>query len=115
MDENSNSGKSSISKSSTLEGIADFWDSHSLADHWDQTHEAEYEVRAQRRHRITLDPEIYQRLEEQARTRGVTPETLVHQWLSERLAGEKADAGHLTHFIHQRPFAASVYINSSGY
>jgi hypothetical protein len=45
-------------------------------------------VRAQRQRRITLDPKIYERLEEQARTRGVTPETLVNQWLSERLATE---------------------------
>ena len=37
----------------TLEEIADFWDTHSLADYWDQTHEVSFEVRAQRRRRIT--------------------------------------------------------------
>jgi len=85
MEENSNSQKSSISNAGTPEEIGEFWDSHSLNDHWDKTHEVEFEVRAQRRRRVTLDAEVYARLEEQARTRGVTPETLVNQLLSERL------------------------------
>jgi CopG antitoxin of type II toxin-antitoxin system len=85
MNENSDSQKTSISKASSLEEISDYWDNHSLSDHWDKTREVDFEVRAQRRHRITLKPEIYERLEEQARTRGVSPETLVNQWLSERL------------------------------
>ena len=85
MKENSDTGKSSISKADTPEGISDYWDGHSLANHCDQTHEVEFEVRAQRPRRITVDPEIYERLKEQARTQGVTPETLVNQWLSEHL------------------------------
>ena len=75
----------SISKASTLEEITDFWDTHSLADYWDQTHEVEFEVRAQRRRRVTLAPELYTRIEVQARLRGVQPETLINLWLAERL------------------------------
>ena len=90
MDENSDTQKSSISKAGTPEEIAEFWDNHSLDDHWEQTHEVEFEVLAQRRRRITLDPEVYAQLEEEARTRGVTTETLVNQWLSERLSTDKA-------------------------
>jgi len=84
----------SISKASTLEEIADFWDTHSVADHWDQTHEAEFEVRAKRRRRVTLAPELYMRIEAQARIRGVLPETLINLWLAERLpvAGSGSDA-----------------------
>ncbi len=74
-----------ISKASTMEEIGTFWDSHSLADLWDQTHEVEFDVRAQRRRRITIDPELYFKVEAQARTRGILPETLVNMWLSERL------------------------------
>jgi hypothetical protein len=85
MNENSDTKKSSISKASTPEEISDYWDSHSLADHWEQTHEVEFKVRAQRPLRITVDPQIYEQLKEQARTQGVTPETLVNQWLSEHL------------------------------
>jgi len=35
-----------------VEEIGDFWDNHSLADYWDQTHEVEFEVRAQHRRRV---------------------------------------------------------------
>jgi hypothetical protein len=69
----------------TLEEIADFWDTHSLADYWDQTHEVQFEVRATRRRRITLDPDVYSWVEAQAHSRGVSPETLVNLWLVERL------------------------------
>jgi hypothetical protein len=74
-----------ISESDTPEGIAEFWDSHSLADYWDQTHEVAMETKAQRRHRVTIDPDVYARIEEQARQRGLLPETLIHVWLVERL------------------------------
>lgn len=74
-----------ISKASTLEEIGDFSDSHSLADHWDETHEVVFDVTAQRRRRITIDPELYVKVEAQARTRGLLPETLINIWLSERL------------------------------
>ena len=40
------------SKAHTLEEIADFWDTHSLADYWDQTHEVQFEVRAERQPRV---------------------------------------------------------------
>jgi hypothetical protein len=90
MSENSDNQKSSISNASTPEEIGEFWDDHSLADHWDQTREVEFDVRAQRSRRIAVDPDLYERLAEQARTRGVTPETLINQWLSERLAPNKA-------------------------
>ncbi len=85
MSENNENQITSISKAQTLGEIADFWDTHSLADYWDQTHEVEFEVRATRRHRVALDPDIYTRLEAQARARGVAPETLANLWLAERL------------------------------
>jgi hypothetical protein len=85
MSESEETPVTSISKARTLEEIAEYWDSHSIADHWDQTHEVDFELRAKRRHRVTLDPEIYARLEAQAHVRGVLPETLVNLWLAERL------------------------------
>ena len=75
----------SISKASTLEEIGDFWDTHSLADYWEQTREVEFEVRAKQRRRVTLAPEVYELLEAQAHERGIQPETLVNIWLVERL------------------------------
>jgi hypothetical protein len=75
----------SISKAGTLEEIAEFWDTHSLDDYWDETRDATFEVRAERRRRITLDPEVYAQVQSEARKRGVLPETLVNIWLVERL------------------------------
>jgi hypothetical protein len=89
MSENKSEPTTSISKARTLEEIADFWDTHSLADYWDQTHEVEFEVRAKRRRRIVLDPEVYDRIQAQARTRGILPETLINLWLAERVQAAK--------------------------
>jgi len=68
----------------SIEAAADFWDIHSLADYWDQTREVEIEVRARRRRRITVDPEVWERVVSHARIRGVSPETLANLWLMER-------------------------------
>ena len=85
MSENKGKKLTSISKAGTVEEIGEFWDSNSLDDYWDQTREVEFEVRAKHRRRITLDPEIYERVEVQARTRGISPETLINLWVVERL------------------------------
>lgn len=82
---------SDISKANTSEQIGEFWDTHSLSDYWDQTHEVEFEVRAKRRRRVTLDPTVYAQIEAQARTRGISPETLVNLWLIEHLQEEVAE------------------------
>jgi hypothetical protein len=85
MSENEDTQLTSISKARTLKEMGDFWDTHSLADYWDQTHEVEFEVRAKRRRRVTIDPDLYVGIEAQARARGILPETLVNLWLAERL------------------------------
>ena len=85
MSESNDTQMSSISKAQTLEEIADFWDTHSLADYWDQTQEVTFEVRAQRRRRVTLDPDIYAEVEAQAQAKGILPETLINLWVAERL------------------------------
>ncbi len=85
MNEPEDTPRTSIAKARSLEEVADFYDTHSLADYGDQTHEVTFEVRAQRRRRITLDPDVYAQIEAQAYTRGILPETLVNLWLMERL------------------------------
>lgn len=89
MDEDNPEQLTSISKARTLEEIAEFWDTHSLADYWDQTHEVEFEVRAKRRRRVVVDPDVFAQIETQAHARGVLPETLINLWLVERLQAAK--------------------------
>ncbi|MFN0107582.1 MAG: CopG family antitoxin [Blastocatellia bacterium] len=85
MSENNQTQLTSISKASTVEEVANFWDTHSLGDYWDQTHEVDFTVTAKRRHRVTLDPEVYEQVEAEARTRGILPETLVNLLLLSQL------------------------------
>ena len=40
---NESKNTSSISKASNLEEIAEFWETHSLDDYWEQTQEVEFE------------------------------------------------------------------------
>ncbi len=74
--------QTSISKAETPEEIGEFWDSHSLADYWDETEEVEFNIRATRRHRITIDPELYDKITSRSRRRGILPETLINLWLA---------------------------------
>jgi len=90
INKDNNSRQTSISKAGSLEEIDEFWDTHSLADCWDQTHEVESEVQAKRKRRVTIDPEVYSQVEIHARTRGILPETLVNLWLIERLKKQQA-------------------------
>ncbi len=85
MSENKQEQVTGISKARTPQEIGDFWDTHSLDDYWDQTHEVAFEMRATPRRRVTLDPDVYAQVEAQAHQRGISPETLVNLWLAERL------------------------------
>lgn len=89
MSENKNTQTTSISQAQTVEEIGEFWDAHSLDNYWDETREAEFEVRAKQRKRVTVEPQIYKQLEAEARVRGVVPETLVNLWLAEKLQASK--------------------------
>lgn len=76
---------SRISKAKSIEEIGDFWDTHSLSDHWDETRDASFRVRATQRRRVTIDPEVYNQIEALARQRGISPETLVNLWVVEHI------------------------------
>ena len=65
---------------------AEFWDSHDLTDYWDQTREASFEVDIQRRMFLTaLEPGLAKKLMECARKQGVSTETLINVWLTEKV------------------------------
>jgi hypothetical protein len=90
MSDAEKAGRTSISKSRTIEEIRDYWDAHSLSDHRDKTQEASFEVRATRRRRFPIDPDIYTAIETLVHVRGVSAETLVNLWLVEHLGkGQK--------------------------
>ena len=70
----------------TPEEAAEFWDTHDLADYWDLTEEVDFEVNLQRRrYLVSLDPDLAKRLTAEAHVRGLSTETLVNLWLSDKL------------------------------
>ena len=77
--------KSSVSHAATPQAIGEFWDSHSLDDS-PAVREVDFDVHARRRHRVTLDPDLYAQVETEARVRGVSPETLANRWLTEKVS-----------------------------
>jgi len=74
---------------SRFESIADasaFWDTHDLAEYWDQTSEAHFEVDLQRRVFLTaLEPELAKEIAVRAHQQGISSETLINVWLKEKI------------------------------
>jgi hypothetical protein len=70
----------------SVEEAADFWDTHDLADYLDSTRETNFEVDLQRRVFLTaLEPQLAKKLTEIARKQGITTETLINVWLTEKM------------------------------
>ena len=77
---------SSISKASTLEEMAEFWDTHSLADFDDQTHEVEMTFDpSARRSVVGIETELMAEIRRIAKERQVSTQTLVNVWLRQRV------------------------------
>jgi hypothetical protein len=71
----------------TIDEAAEFWDTHDLADYWDLTEEvADVEVDLQqRRYLFALAPNLVRKVVHVAHEQGVSAETLVNVWLTEKL------------------------------
>ncbi len=76
-----------IPELNSYQEIAEFWDTHSLADYWEQTEPAEFEIspNARRRYLVTVDPELLARIRRIAYNRGLSTESLVNLFLEQRL------------------------------
>jgi hypothetical protein len=72
----------------SYEEIADFGDTHSVADYWEQTESAEFEFspQARRRYLVAIDRELLRRVQQIAQMRGVATESMVNLLLEQRLA-----------------------------
>ena len=86
---------SSISQSRTLEEMAEFWDTHSLADYDEQTYEVEMTFApSARRALVGIDPELMRDLRHIARKRQISTQTLVNVWLRQRVDQVSSDTIH---------------------
>ena len=78
----------------SYEEMAEFWDTHSLADYWDQTEPADFEIalEARRRYLVAVDREVLARVQRLAQLRGVSSESLVNLLLEQRLREVESQA-----------------------
>lgn len=72
----------------TIEEAAEFWDTHSLVEYWEQTSEVDIDIRAPRHRWIPLAANLAQKVAEHAREEGVSVETLINLWIAEKLQAE---------------------------
>ncbi len=78
-------GKSSVSEASSYREIGAYWDEHDLEEAWDPSRKVEMDVDIQARRRyFPLDQELSRKIDEAARRRGVTSETLLNLWVQEK-------------------------------
>jgi hypothetical protein len=79
---------------SSYEELAELWDTHSLADYWDQTETTAFEVvpEARRRDPVAVDREVLARVQRLARLRGVSSESLINLLLAQRLQEVESQA-----------------------
>jgi hypothetical protein len=72
----------------SVAAAAEFWDTHDVADYDDLTQEAHFEVDLQRHRFLTpLEPVLVRKIAGHARQQGISTETLIHLWLTEKVAG----------------------------
>jgi uncharacterized DUF497 family protein len=72
---------------SSIAEASDFWDTHDLADYEDLTKEVQIEADIQSRIFLTaLEPTLAAKLAERAHKQGISTETLINVWLTEKLS-----------------------------
>jgi predicted HicB family RNase H-like nuclease len=70
----------------SVETAAEFWDNHDLTDYLDLTKEVQVETDIQRRVFLTaLEPSLAQKLTSLAHKQGISTETLINVWLTEKV------------------------------
>jgi hypothetical protein len=74
--------KSSISKTDNLEKMGEFWDKHDFTEFDDPNAP---DVKFRMAVAVPVEPDLLTDIEELARRRGISLETLVNLWLKEKL------------------------------
>ncbi|MDO8727303.1 MAG: CopG family antitoxin [Candidatus Methanoperedens sp.] len=73
----------------TLEEAADYWDTHSFADHLEETEPVEIEVSLdKRRIFLEIDTDISEKLKKIAQKKGQSYDKLINSWIREKIVQE---------------------------
>lgn len=89
---------SSISKTDSDEKIGEFWDSHDFTEFDTDALDAQFEVIST----VLVQHELLSKIEKQAAKRGMKVETLVNQWLQQKLDEEAAWLGTISFLLPLR-------------
>lgn len=84
-------GKTSISKASSYEEIGEFWDTHDLADYWDQTHPVEFDVIEDihpSKIYFHIETNMAKKIRAIAKRKGISGTDLLNSWVREKLREE---------------------------
>jgi len=82
--------RSTLSQGETYQEIGEFWDNRDLADFWEKTKEAPFEVDI--KSEVTyyaIEKDMSDRLQEIAVQKGISADVLIHLWMREQLQGLK--------------------------
>ncbi len=83
--------KSSISEAASYKEIGAFWNTHDLADFWDKTKKASFEVDIESEIiYYAVDKLLSEKIRAVAQKRGIAADTLVNLWVQEKLQEQKA-------------------------
>jgi hypothetical protein len=81
--------KSSLSKAQSYKEMGEFWDSHDLAEYWEQSEPVEFKVEGiSEATYFPVETTLSARLISIAKQRGVSPETLLNLWVQEKVREE---------------------------
>jgi hypothetical protein len=81
--------KTPISNASSYAEIGEYWDSHDLSDHWNETREVEFRVNLDSSAvYFAVEKNLAEKLRSAARNHGVSADTLLNVWLQEHVANE---------------------------
>ena len=81
--------KSSVSNATSYAEIGEYWDTHDLTEHWDETREVEMEIDlGSSVTYFALEKNLAEKLRAAVRNHGVSAETLLNVWVQEHVADE---------------------------
>lgn len=81
--------KTPISNASSYAEIGEYWDTHDLADHWNETREVQFEVNLNSSViYFAVEKGLAEKLRSAAKSHGVSPDTLLNVWLQEHVTSE---------------------------
>ena len=86
--------KEAVPEFASREEEATFWDTHDLADYWDELKpvKVRFAKNLSEGLHIRLDPETMTALRSEAQQVGIGPTTLARMWIRERLRQERAQS-----------------------